>query len=270
MNLKGEITMKLGVIGCGLMASAIMEGIVNNKLMNPEDITAADKFEASRERAKKNIGVCVTADNKEAAGQDILLIAIQPELYPAVLEEIKETVRANGTIIWTIAAGVTLAEVHQHVGSDVKVVRTMPNTCATVGAAVTAVVANDNVTEEEVHTLMGLIGGFGIAEQLDESKLNGIIPVTGSSPAMVFMLIDAMANGAAREGFTWDQAVKFSAQAVKGSAEMVLKSGRHPAALQNQVCTPGGITIEMVKRLEAFGFRNAVMEAMQACTEDLD
>ena len=86
---------------------------------------------------------------------------------------------------------------------------------------------------------------------------------------MIFMLIDAMANGAARKGFTWEQAVRFSAQAVKGAAEMVLVSGKHPAQLQNQVCTPGGITIEMVKRLEAYGFRNAVLEAMQACTEDL-
>ncbi len=262
--------MKLGVIGCGLIASAILEGILNNNLLDKADITVADKFEGSRERAKKNLGVNVTDDNLLAAKQDVLLIAIQPELYPAVLDEIKDTVRENGTIIWTIAAGVTMAEVHAHVGDDVKLIRTMPNTCATVGTAVTAVVADNNVNDEEVEMLMKLVGGFGIAERMDESKLNGIIPVTGSSPAMIFMLIDAMANGAAREGFTWEQAVKFSAQAVKGSAEMVLKSGRHPAELQNQVCTPGGITIEMVKRLEAFGFRNAVMEAMQACTEDLD
>lgn len=262
--------MKLGVIGCGLIASAILEGILNNNLLDKADITVADKFEGSRERAKKNLGVNVTDDNLLAAKQDVLLIAIQPELYPAVLDEIKDTVRENGTIIWTIAAGVTMAEVHARVGDDVKLIRTMPNTCATVGTAVTAVVADNNVNDEEVEMLMKLVGGFGIAERMDESKLNGIIPVTGSSPAMIFMLIDAMANGAAREGFTWEQAVKFSAQAVKGSAEMVLKSGRHPAELQNQVCTPGGITIEMVKRLEAFGFRNAVMEAMQACTEDLD
>lgn len=262
--------MKLGVIGCGLIASAILEGILNNNLLDKADITVADKFEGSRERAKKNLGVNVTDDNLLAAKQDVLLIAIQPELYPAVLDEIKDTVRENGTIIWTIAAGVTMAEVHAHVGDDVKLIRTMPNTCATVGTAVTAVVADNNVNDEEVDMLMKLVGGFGIAERMDESKLNGIIPVTGSSPAMIFMLIDAMANGAAREGFTWEQAIKFSAQAVKGSAEMVLKSGRHPAELQNQVCTPGGITIEMVKRLEAFGFRNAVMEAMQACTEDLD
>ncbi len=262
--------MKLGVIGCGLIASAILEGILNNNLLDKADITVADKFEGSRERAKKNLGVNVTDDNLLAAKQDVLLIAIQPELYPAVLDEIKDTVRENGTIIWTIAAGVTMAEVHAHVGDDVKLIRTMPNTCATVGTAVTAVVADNNVNDDEVAMLMKLVGGFGIAERMDESKLNGIIPVTGSSPAMIFMLIDAMANGAAREGFTWEQAVKFSAQAVKGSAEMVLKSGRHPAELQNQVCTPGGITIEMVKRLEAFGFRNAVMEAMQACTEDLD
>ena len=205
-----------------------------------------------------------------AAKNDVLLVAVQPWLVPAIMDEIKDTVKENGTIVWCVAAGVTIAELEEHFGSDAKIVRCMPNTCAQVGAAVTAVVPNKNVSKEETEMMLKLISGFGIAEILDESKLKGIIPVTGSSPAMVFMLIDAMANGAAREGFTWEQAIKFSAQAVKGSAEMVLRSGKHPAELQNQVCTPGGITIEMVKRLESFGFRNAVMEAMQACTEDLD
>lgn len=261
--------MKLGGIGYGLISGAIIGGIVNCGLVDPSDITISDKFEGSRKKAQEN-GFTATDDNKVAAKNDVVLIAVQPWLVPAILDEIKDTVRENGTIVWTLAAGVTVGEVQSHLGDDAKIVRCMPNTCATVGAAVTAVVPNKNVTEEETKMMMDLMGGFGIAELLDEDKLNGIIPVTGSSPAMVFMLIDAMANGAAREGFTWEQAIKFSAQAVKGSAEMVLRSGKHPAELQNQVCTPGGITIEMVKRLEAFGFRNAVMEAMQACTEDLD
>ena len=262
--------MKLGVIGCGLMASAIMEGIVSKGLLTPEDILAADKFEASRERAQANLGVHITADNREAAAQDVVLLALHPNFCGAVLDEIADVVREHGTVVWSIAAGVTVDQICSHVGEDAKVVRCMPNTCATVGTAVTGVVPNANVSEEEVAALMELIGGFGIAERFDdERKLDAIIPVTGSSPAMIFMLIDAMANGAAREGFTWEQAVRFSAQAVKGAAEMVLVSGKHPAQLQNQVCTPGGITIEMVKRLEAYGFRNAVLEAMQACTEDL-
>ena len=261
--------MKLGGIGYGLISGAILGGIVNNDLVKPENITISDKFEGSRKRAVE-AGFTAVDDNMIAAKNDVLLVAVQPWLVPAIMDEIKDTVKENGTIVWCVAAGVTIAELEEHLGSDAKIVRCMPNTCAQVGAAVTAVVPKKNVSKEETEIMLKLISGFGIAEILDESKLNGIIPVTGSSPAMVFMLIDAMANGAAREGFTWEQAIKFSAQAVKGSAEMVLRSGKHPAELQNQVCTPGGITIEMVKRLESFGFRNAVMEAMQACTEDLD
>lgn len=265
-----EKKMKLGTIGCGLIANAILGGIVNNKLINPSEILVSDIYLPSLEKIRDTLGVNITQDNKEAAKADIVLIAIHPRFCPDVFDEIAETVQENGTIVWSVAAGVTLDEIQSHIGADQKIVRTMPNTCATVGAAVTAVAPNDNVTEEEVEELTRLIGGFGAAERMPERLLNGIIPVTGSSPAMIFMLIDAMANGAAREGFPWDQAIRLSAQAVKGSAEMVLKSGKHPAELQNQVCTPGGITIEMVKKLEECGFRNAVMEAMGACTENLD
>jgi pyrroline-5-carboxylate reductase len=261
--------MKLGCIGCGQIASAILGGIVGKKLLDPSEIIAADKYMPSLEKAKANMGINITQDNKEAAKADILLIAVYPQIYPAVLDEVKDVVRENGTIIWTIGAGVTIADVESHVGSDMKVVRTMPNTCATVGAGVTAVAPNGNVTDEELEYLISLINGFGSAERMSEDLLNGVIPVTGSSPAMVFMLIEAMANGAAREGFPWDQAIRLSAQAVKGSAEMVLQSDRHPAALQNQVCTPGGLTLEMVKKLEELGFRNAVIEAMAACIQDI-
>lgn len=262
--------MKLATIGCGLMASAILEGIVSNELIAPEEILAADKFQGSLDKIQKKLGVCVSTDNKEATKADVLLIALHPGIVPVVLDEIKDAVLENKPLIWTIAAGVPISTFEEHLGEQVRVVRSMPNTCATVGAGITGVVPNKNVSNEEVEMLCGLMEGFGMAERLpEESFLDGIIPVTGSSPAMVFMLIDAMANGAAREGFNWDQAVRLSAQAVLGSAKMVLESGRHPAALQNQVCTPGGLTLEMVKKLEEHGFRNAILEAMEACTKDL-
>lgn len=260
--------MRLGGIGYGLMSGAILDGIINQKLVPAENITISDKNPASREKAVGN-GFTAVDDPVAAAKNDVVLVAVHPDAVPGVMESIKDTVKENGTIVWCCAAGVTIAEIESHLHEGAKVIRIMPNTCATVGAGITAVAVNDNMTQDDIDMMMNLMTGFGIAEILEEKKLDSIIPVTGSSPAMIFMLIDAMANGAAREGFSWDQSVKFSAQVVKGCAEMVLKSGRHPAQLQNQVCTPGGITIEMVKRLEEFGFRNAILEGMQACTEDL-
>lgn len=262
--------MKLGVIGCGLMASAILEGIVANDVLPPEDIIISDRHGINRQRMHDALGIGIAENNREAAAQDVLLLAVHPKVCGTVLDEVRDVIEENGTVIWSIAAGPTIADLREHAGPNAKIMRSMPNTCATVGAAVTAVVPSENVPEDEVAQVMRLIEGFGIAARFDdEKKLDDIIPVTGSSPAMIFMFIDAMANGAAREGFEWDQAVRFSAQAIKGCAEMVLRTGRHPAQLQNQVCTPGGITIEMVKRLEEHGFRNAVMEAMRACTENL-
>lgn len=261
--------MKLGVIGCGFMATAIMKGIITRNIIKPTDIIAADRHDYNLERIKANFGSEVTSDNKLAASQDVVLIAVQPWCVPDLMAEIREVVIANDTIIWTLAAGVTIEQIKSYIGENVKVIRSMPNTCAQVGTSVTGVSPGKNMSEDDISAVMKLIEGFGIAEILSEEKLDSIVPVTGSSPAMIFMLIDAMANSAVREGFTWEQAIKFSAQTVKGCAEMVLESGLHPAELQNQVCTPGGITIEMIKRLEKYGFRNAVMEGMQACTENL-
>lgn len=196
--------MKLGVIGCGLMATAIMKGITTRNIIDPEDIIAADRHDTNLERVKNDFGVKVTSDNKFAASQDIVLVAVQPWCVTDLMAEIRDNVIANDTIIWTLAAGLSIEQITNLIGENVKVIRSMPNTCAQVGSSVTGVSPGANMTEEDIALVMKLIEGFGIAEILPEEKLDAIVPVTGSSPAMIFMLIDAMANGAAREGFTWE------------------------------------------------------------------
>lgn len=256
--------MKLGVIGVGNMARAILGGIIKNDVIRPEEIIGSNRSEAGRQKAKETLGINVTSDNKEAAKADIVMLGIHPDAHETVINEIKDEITDN-TIIWTIAAGITLADMEKYFGKKVKVVRTMPNTPAQVGAGVTGVTPNDAVTEEELDKVRKCIEATGVMEVIPESLMDGIIPVTGSAPAFIFMLINAMADGAVREGFPRKQAIRLAAATVLGSAKMVLDTGKHPEELKDDVCTPGGITIEMVKKMEEVGFRNAVLEGMEAC-----
>ena len=256
--------MKLGVIGVGNMATAILGGIIRNEVLRPEEIIGANRSEAGRQKAKATLGINVTSDNKEAAKADIVMLGVHPDTHEAVINEIKDVVKEDA-IIWTIAAGITLDDMEKFFGKKVKVVRTMPNTPAQVGAGVTGVTPNSEVTEEDLAMIRKCIEATGIMEVIPESLMDGIIPVTGSAPAFIFMLINAMADGAVREGFPRKQAIRLAAATVLGSAKMVLDTGKHPEELKDDVCTPGGITIEMVKKMEEVGFRNAVLEGMEAC-----
>lgn len=256
--------MKLGVIGVGNMATAILGGIIKNEVLKPEEIIGSNRSEAGRKKAKEQLGIHVTADNKEAAKAEVVMLGIHPDAHEAVIAEIKDVITED-TVIWTIAAGVTLKDMETYFGKKVKVVRTMPNTPAQVGAGVTGVTPNAEVTEEELAKIRAYIEATGIMEVIPESLMDGIIPVTGSAPAFIFMLINAMADGAVREGFPRKQAIRLAAATVLGSAKMVLDTGKHPEELKDDVCTPGGITIEMVKKMEEVGFRNAVLEGMEAC-----
>lgn len=255
--------MRIGAIGYGLMGSAILKGLVNSGTVRSEDILVSGRSDKTKRRIG-NDGFSAARDNAEAASCDALLIAVPPKMHASVCREIAPFVSGNHTLVWTIAAGVTLAQTEELLGASTEIVRSMPNICAMVGSSVTGVTFNENVTEEHRKLLLKLIEGFGSAVEIREEMMDCIVPVTGSSPAMIFMLIDAMSNAAAMQGFNWEDSVRLSAETVKGCAEMVLQSGRHPAQLQNQVCTPGGLTLEMVKKLEEDGFRNAVMDGMLA------
>ena len=167
-----------------------------------------------------------------------------------------------------IAAGKTISFIKETIGrSDCKVVRCMPNTPALVGAGCTAVCAQEDVTEEELSKVLTLMKSFGTANTIPERLMDAFVGVSGSSPAYVFMFIEAMADAAVLAGIPRADAYTFAAQAVLGSAKMVLDTGMHPAQLKDMVCSPGGTTIEAVKVLEQEGMRSAVMDAIEACVE---
>lgn len=259
--------MKLGFIGTGNMASAIIGGIVKNQIVPAEEIIGADLSESGRQRVKEAYGIHVTADNREAVQKaEVVFLSVKPQFYADVIREIKDVIREEQIVI-TIAPGKTLAWLEEQFGKAVKIVRTMPNTPALVGAGMTAVCPNASVTEEEMVYVRTLLESFGCVEQIPERLMDAVVSVSGSSPAYVFMLIEAMADAAVSGGMPRPQAYRFAAQAVMGSAKMVLDTGKHPGELKDMVCSPAGTTIEAVRVLEERGFRSAVFEAMKVCEE---
>ena len=259
--------MRLGFIGCGNMASAIMGGILKNGLMEATDIIGADVFAPSRENAKENLGIQVAEGNLEVVEKaDMFVLSIKPQFYAEVIAEIKDAVKENQVVI-TLAPGKTLAWLEEQFGKPVKIVRTMPNTPAMVLEGMTGVCHNSYVTAEELESALCILRAFGEAEVVPEKLMDAVVAVSGSSPAYVYMMIEAMADAAVAEGMPRAQAYKFAAKAVMGSAKMVLETGKHPGELKDMVCSPAGTTIEAVKVLEATGFRSSIMEALEVCAE---
>ena len=226
--------MKIGFIGLGNMATAMIGGMLQKGIAKPEDIIGSSKTETTAEKVKTKFNINTTTDNTAVAEQaDILFLAVKPIFFPEVIAEIKDAVKAD-TLIVSIAAGRNLQYLKDAFDRpELKLIRCMPNTPALV--------------------LEGL--------------MDVVVGVSGSSPAYVFMFIEAMADEAVAAGMPRKQAYEFAAQSVLGSAKMVLETGKHPGELKDMVCSPGGTTIQAVKVLEEKGMRAAVMDAMDACIE---
>lgn len=259
--------MKLGFIGTGNMASAIMGGIIKNHVIAAEDIIGADLFAPGRERVREQFGIQVTDSNREVAQKsEVILLSVKPQYYADVIREIRDDINEKQIII-TIAPGKTLAWLAGQFAKPVKLVRTMPNTPAMVGEGMTAASPNEYLSEEDIAYVKKLLQSFGRVEIIPESLMDTVVSVSGSSPAYVFMMIEAMGDAAVYGGMPRPQAYEFAAQAVLGSAKMVLETGKHPGELKDMVCSPAGTTIEAVRVLEEHGFRSSIFEAMKVCEE---
>ncbi len=259
--------MTIGFIGLGNMAKAMISGIIRKQLVNPEDIIGSAPTESHRQALEETYGIRTTESNRQVVREaDIVFLAVKPIQLPVVLEEITETVNEEQIIV-SIVAGKTTKWIGEYFSKPVKIVRCMPNTPALVGEGCTAVSRNENVSDEELPTVMNILHSFGTAEVVPENLMDVVGGVSGSSPAYVFMFIEAMADAAVKGGMSRKQAYRFAAQAVLGSAKLLLETGRHPGELKDMVCSPGGTTIEAVEVLEKRGMRAAVMEAIDACIE---
>lgn len=259
--------MKIGFIGLGNMASAMIGGILKKNLYSAKNLLGSDKSEAVTQAAAEKFKIHTTTDNLKVAKEaDVLILAVKPQFFQEVIAQIKDVVSEEQLVI-SIAPGKTMEWIMNHFGKELKLVRCMPNTPALVGEGCTGFCCYKLVKEEEQELARNILESFGKAYQVPEHLMDTVVGVSGSSPAYVFLFIEAMADEAVAEGMPRPLAYEFVAQAVLGSAKMVLETGKHPGELKDMVCSPAGTTIQAVKVLEEKGFRAAVMDAVEACIE---
>lgn len=257
--------MKIGFIGTGNMGSAIIGGLIAKGTWNADDIYAYDVNADALNCCTSQYGIHAVADsNTLVANTDVVVLSIKPQFYEDVINEIRDAVDTQKHLILTIAPK-SIAWVEEVFAKPIRMVRAMPNTPALVGEGITGVCPNANATKDDVTVICDLFSCCGKVEQVPEHLMDVVTAVSGSSPAYVFMFIEAMADAAVADGMPRAQAYQFAAQAVLGSAKMVLETGKHPGELKDMVCSPGGTTIEAVRVLEEKGMRSAVIEGMKAC-----
>ena len=259
--------MKIGFIGLGSMAKAIIGGMLDNQIVKPEDIIGTAKTKETMEAVRKAYGIQVRDTNEAVAEEsEVLFLAVKPQFMEEVIHEIHDCLLHDPLII-SIAAGKTMAWIEERFGCKIMLVRCMPITPALVGAGCTGVCVNGQASKAETQYCIKLMESFGKAMLVPERLMDAVGAVSGSSPAYVFMFIEAMADAAVAAGMPRTQAYQFAAQAVYGSAKLVLESGKHPGELKDMVCSPGGTTIQGVRVLEERGMRGAVMDALIATVE---
>ncbi|MDV0446815.1 Pyrroline-5-carboxylate reductase [Methanosarcinaceae archaeon Ag5] len=250
---------KIGFLGAGKMASAIIRGLLKSGI-SKENICAGEKYEPSAEVARKDFGIFVTADNAEIVKRsDVLIIAVKPK---DIAEALSTAGPTGQKLFISIAAGVTTASLEEMIGKDARVVRVMPNICATVLESATGICPGKNASKEDVALAKEIFSTVGVAMEISEDLLDAVTGLSGSGPAYIFPVIEAMADGAVYAGLDRKTAMILAAQTVIGAAKMVIETGDHPAVLKDMVCSPAGTTIVGIQTLEEYSVRAAFMNAV--------
>lgn len=259
----------LGFIGMGNMGQAMLSGCL--KVFKPEELVFTALLEKDCQAVSERTGVGYVMDAVScAADVKYLVLAIKPQVYPEILKKLSGKIRKDQIVI-SIAPGYSIAQVKEGLGGNARIVRAMPNTPAMVGEGMSGVCFSDDAyNDEERQMVETFFSSFGKMEVVPENLINAVTVASGSSPAFVYMFIEALADSAVKYGMPRDKAYVFAAQAVLGSAKMVLETGEHPGKLKDNVCSPGGTTIEGVAVLEAKGMRSAVIEAASAVFDKCD
>ena len=256
--------MELGIIGAGNMGSSILKGIITSNFLVSNNITVFDLNQEKVEKLVKEYDVKkAKTENELVEKSNIIILSVKPNIVPIVLKKIKDKLNKN-TII---AAGVSIDFIEKNIGSDKKVVRTMPNTPAQVMEGMTAVSFNPNIEENEKKVIFKLLDSFGKSIEIEEKLMHVYTGISGSLPAYIYVFIEALADGGVLEGMPREKAYKIIAQTVLGSVKMMLETKKHPGILKDEVTSPGGTTIAALKALEDGKFRGTVIQAVKACTE---
>lgn len=250
--------MTISCIGTGAMGGAIMRAVC--KKFDAKKIKVTDKNSEAGEKFAAENGCLFVKTNKEALDAKYVFLAVKPQFLGEVFEEIKDDISPESVVI-SMAAGVRLEKL-QNFAPKARFARMMPNVCAQIGEAMTALTSGKNITEQEFSSVKEILSSAGKVEEVPEKLMDCVTAVSGSGPAFVFMFIEALADAAVRCGMPRNQAYTYAAQTVYGSAGMVIENKAHPAVLKDMVCSPAGTTIEGLAVLEKNNFRSAVIEAV--------
>lgn len=257
----------IGFIGAGKMGSALIEGILKAGVVKPENIGASDVYVSFLDELKTKFGIRVSTDNAVIAREsDILILAVKPQILGSVLANLRDYVTSDKLVI-SIAAGVPLSTYEDALTEGTRVVRVMPNIAATVSEAASGISPGKNANSEDLKTALEIFSAVGTAVQVPESLMDAVTGLSGSGPAFIFPVIEAMADGAVLEGMDRKSALILAAQTVLGAAKMMLETGMHPGELKDMVTSPAGTTIQGIHALEEAGVRAAFMNAVIRASE---
>jgi len=257
---------KIAFLGAGNMAEALVKGLLRAGIAAQSDVICAEPRLDRREELAKRYGVTALASNLEAAEQaDVVVLSVKPQTMEDLLDEIAPAIDHRKLVI-SIAAGISIHAIARKLGAGVRIVRTMPNTPALVGAGATALARGAHATDADLGEAKRLFEAVGIAHVVDEHLLDAVTGLSGSGPAFVFLAIEALADGGVKVGLARPVAMALAAQTVMGAAKLVLETGEHPGRLKDQVTSPGGTAIAGVHALEEGGLRAALIAAVDAAT----
>lgn len=253
---------RFGFIGAGAMAEAIATGMLQHGLCKCDEIIMSNRSRAKLERLQQTLGICAAESNSQVVAEaQYLILAVKPQQFPVVCEQLEQTVQQSQAVI-SIMAGIPVAELVKRLG-NVAVFRAMPNTPAKIGWGMTGVAAGEFVTEEQKQVVMDIFDSVGKTIFIEEAYIDAVGAVSGSGPAYMYQILEALADGAVLTGLPRAMAYQLAAQTMAGSAMMLLETGEHPGALKDQVTSPGGTTIRALKVMEEKGVRSAMIEAVQ-------
>ncbi len=265
--MPGTEVPRIGFLGAGKMATALARGWLAAGLATPTQVRASDPIPHAREAFAAETGIPAAAENRPVVqASDLLVLAVKPQNMAALLAEVRPVLTPRHLIV-SIAAGITLKQLAEGLGPERRLVRVMPNTPCLVGASAAGYATGESATAEDVALVDRLLNAVGRAFRLPESLLDAVTGLSGSGPAFVYLVIEALSDGGVRVGLPREVATTLAAQTVLGSAHMVLETGTHPAVLKDMVASPGGTTIAGLHALERGGLRAALMDAVEAATQ---
>ena len=256
----------LAFLGTGNLAEALIRGLLSSGRATPEGVTATGKRGQRLEELNRQYGVRTTHDNLTAAREaDVVVLAVKPQALDALLTQVAPALDSRKLVI-SVAAGVPIAAIERRLGAGARIVRAMPNTPSLVGAGACAISPGAHATEADLELAQTLFGAVGITTVVEEGLLDAVTGLSGSGPAYIFLIIEALSDAGVKVGLPRYTALKLAAQTVLGSARLLIETGAHPGQLKDQVTSPGGTAIAGLHTLEAGGLRTTLMDAVEAAT----